>query len=199
MRAKTTVGVALAAALLAAGCGSGAGSSSHASATKPVNPNGREVNPPGDIPDNQAFVRFAPAGAPFSVKVPEGWSRTGGGSRVTFAANLNSITVEYRRAAGAVTAASARRSDVAALARSAKRFKLESIGVVRRNPGTAVRIRYLALGKPDALTGKVRLDAAERYLFMHGGTEVVLTLAGPKGADNVDPWRTVTDSLAWKT
>jgi len=33
---------------------------------------------------------------------------------------------------------------------------------------------------------------------VHSGTEVVLTLAGPKGADNVDPWRTVTDSLAWK-
>src|SRR5437762_6490576 len=120
MRGKTTAGVALAAALLAAGCGSGSGSSSsHASAAKPVNPNGHEVNPPGDIPDNQAFVRFAPAGAPFSVKVPEGWSRNGGGSTVSFAANLNSVTVEYRRAAGAVTATSARRTDVAALARSA--------------------------------------------------------------------------------
>ena len=199
MPAKATAGVALAVALLAAGCGSGSGSSApHASAAKPVNPNGKEVNPPGDIPDNQAFVRFAPPGAPFWVKVPEGWSRTGGGSSVTFAANLNSVTVEYRRAAGAVTAASARRNDVAALGRTTKRFKLESVGTVRRNAGTAVRIRYLALGKPDAVTGKARLDAAERYLFVHGGTEVVLTLAGPKGADNVDPWRTVTDSLAWK-
>ncbi|MDT7564604.1 MAG: hypothetical protein QOG76_3228, partial [Pseudonocardiales bacterium] len=24
-----------------------------------------------------------------------------------------------------------------------------------------------------------------------------LTLSGPKGADNVDPWRKVTDSLRW--
>src|SRR5436190_6015027 len=107
----------------AAGCGG----SGHP-VSKAVNPNGHEVNPPGDIPDNQAFVRFSPARAPFSVKVPEGWSRTGGGSSVTFAANLNSVTVEYRRAAGAVTAASARRGDVAALARSAKRFKLASVG-----------------------------------------------------------------------
>src|SRR5436190_10288876 len=129
MRGKTTAGLALAVALLAAGCGSGSGSSaSHASAAKPVNPNGKEVNPPGDIPDNQAFVRFAPPGAPFSVKVPEGWSRTGGGSSVSFAANLNSITVEYRRAAVALPAPSARRHDVAALARSTKRFKPESVG-----------------------------------------------------------------------
>src|SRR5947207_10570087 len=136
MPAKATAALALAVALLAAGCGSGSGSSaSHASSAKPVNPNGKEVNPPGDIPDNQAFVRFAPPGAPFSVKVPEGWSRTGGGSSVTFAANLNSVTVEYRRAAGAVTVAGARRSDVAALARAAKRFKLESVATVRSNAG----------------------------------------------------------------
>jgi hypothetical protein len=25
----------------------------------------------------------------------------------------------------------------------------------------------------------------------------VLTLSGPKGADNVDPWRIVSDSLKW--
>jgi len=27
----------------------------------------------------------------------------------------------------------------------------------------------------------------------------VLTLSGPVGADNVDPWRIVTDSLAWSS
>jgi hypothetical protein len=27
--------------------------------------------------------------------------------------------------------------------------------------------------------------------------DVVLTLSGPKGADNVDPWRKITDSLWW--
>jgi hypothetical protein len=26
---------------------------------------------------------------------------------------------------------------------------------------------------------------------------VTLTLSGPKDADNVDPWRLVTDSLRW--
>jgi hypothetical protein len=38
----------------------------------------------------------------------------------------------------------------------------------------------------------------ERHVFRHGGRRVVLTLSGPKGADNVDPWRIVTDSLRWK-
>jgi hypothetical protein len=26
----------------------------------------------------------------------------------------------------------------------------------------------------------------------------MLTLSGPKGADNVDPWRKITDSLRWQ-
>ena len=41
-------------------------------------------------------------------------------------------------------------------------------------------------------------EAVERYAFWHDGQEAVLTLSGPKGADNVDPWRIVTDSLRWQ-
>jgi hypothetical protein len=37
----------------------------------------------------------------------------------------------------------------------------------------------------------------ERYVFVHKGTAVVLTLSGAKGADNVDPWKTVSNSLTW--
>src|SRR3954463_3636505 len=41
-----------------------------------VEPNPTEVSPAGDIPDDQVFIPFAGQG--FSVKVPEGWSRTSG-------------------------------------------------------------------------------------------------------------------------
>ncbi|MDT4904221.1 MAG: hypothetical protein QOH52_2237, partial [Pseudonocardiales bacterium] len=41
------------------------------------------------------------------------------------------------------------------------------------------------------------IQAVERYEFWKNGNEVVLTLAAPVGADNVDPWRKVTDSFAW--
>jgi hypothetical protein len=58
-------------------------------------------------------------------------------------------------------------------------------------------VTYLARGAADPVTGKARLDEVERYLFVHRGHEAVVTLSGPKGADNVDPWRTITDSLRW--
>jgi hypothetical protein len=41
-------------------------------------------------------------------------------------------------------------------------------------------------------------EAVERYVFWNAGSEATLTLAGPRGADNVDPWRTVSDSLRWQ-
>ena len=45
------------------------------------------------------------------------------------------------------------------------------------------------------MTGKKALLAVERYVFFRNGTQVTLTLSGAKGADNVDPWRIVSDSV----
>jgi hypothetical protein len=71
------------------------------------------------------------------------------------------------------------------------------VSTVDRRSGKAVRITYLAAAKKDPVTGKTRTNAVERYLFFHNGREAVVTLSGPKGADNVDPWKIVTDSLRW--
>jgi hypothetical protein len=56
---------------------------------------------------------------------------------------------------------------------------------------------YQAKATPNAVTGKAGTDAVERYVFFHNGKRIVLTLSGPKGADNVDPWKIVTDSVRW--
>ncbi len=47
------------------------------------------------------------------------------------------------------------------------------------------------------MTGKVAREAFERYTYFKAGTRVDLTLSGPTNADNVDPWRIVSDSLRW--
>jgi hypothetical protein len=184
-----------AAALFAAGCG---GSSGGGSPAKVVNPNGPEVSPAGDIPDNQAFVAYAPAGAGFTVKVPEGWARTSAAGATTFADKLNSITVAKPTAtAKPPTAAGATATEIPQLTKTVKGFAGARASTVTRTAGPAVRITYLAAGAPDAVTGKTRRNAVERYEFFHNGKRVVLTLSGPKGADNVDPWKIVTNSLRW--
>jgi len=186
---------AVAIAVAAAGCGVSA-SGGGQSATPP-NPNAPEVSPAGDIPDNQAFVPFAPPGGSFTVKVPEGWSRSSSGGAVSFTDKLNAIKVESRPAQAPPTVREARQTEVPKLSSAVEGFRLGTVNAVSRKAGTAVRITYLAAARTNAVTGKSGQDAVERYVFFHNGKDVVLTLSGPKGADNVDPWRIVTDSLTW--
>jgi hypothetical protein len=157
--------------VLLAACGGSASSSSA--------PSGGDTSPPGDIPDNQAFVTYTPPGARFSVKVPEGWSQTSHGRDVRFTDKLNSIELAWNAAVPPAPAGA-------------------KMSTVTRKAGSATRSTYLVKGQPDPVTGKTRTDAVERYVFAHGGRKVVVTLSGPRGADNVDPWRIVTDSVRWR-
>jgi len=64
--------------------------------------------------------------------------------------------------------------------------------------GPAVLTTYQANSEPKAVTGKqYRLDV-QRYSLYHHGTEIVIGLRSPVGADNVDPWRIVTQSVTWR-
>jgi hypothetical protein len=191
---KRAAFVAAATALVigAAACGASTSSSSGGQATSAP-----EVNPPGDIPDNQAYVTFTPPGAGFSVKVPEGWSRSTRGGATVFTDKLNAIRIERKAAQTPLSAGAAERVEVPKLAKSVNGFQAGSVSTVARQAGSAVRITYLARAKPNAVTGKAGRDAVERYVFFHNGEDVILTLSGPKGADNVDPWKIVTDSVTW--
>jgi hypothetical protein len=143
---------------------------------------GPETSPPGDIPDNQAFVAYSPPSGLYTIKVPEGWARSETATAVTFSDKFNSITID--------TAAPA--------AESAPCFALQNVTNVTRKAGAAVLTRYQADSPADPVTGKVVRDDVERYEFSHNATTVVLTLAGSSGSDNVDPWKIVTDSFAWR-
>jgi hypothetical protein len=155
-----------------------------------------ESPPPGDIPDSTVYVPYRPASGQYEVKVPEGWARTVSAGGVSFTDKLNTITIRTVRAA-ALTLASAQAAEVPQISGSVRHFALAGLGVVSRPAGTVVLIRYSADSQPDPVTGKVFRDAVERYEFFRSGTEAVVVLAGPAGADNVDPWRTVTDSFRW--
>ncbi|MDX6683141.1 MAG: hypothetical protein QOG94_3180 [Solirubrobacteraceae bacterium] len=191
----TLAAIAIAVAVAVAGCGSS--SSIGDTPSKPVDPNAREVSPAGDIPDDQAFVAYAPRGAGFVVKVPEGWSRSASGGAVTFTDKLNAIRIQSASSRAPLTVAHARSADLPKLARGVKGYRPGKVSAVRRKAGTAIRITYLAAARPNAVTAKAGTDAVERYVFAHGARRAILTLSGPKGADNVDPWRIVSDSLTW--
>jgi hypothetical protein len=190
-------------ALLAGACGSGGaspyGGSTPTTATPPsaASRNAPEVNPAGDIPDNQVFVPYSPPGGRFTVKVPEGWGRTARAGTVSFTDKLNTISMETRPAPAAPTVASARQAELPAIRSASRRYEPGSVTQVRRAGGDVVLVTFKADAPADPVTGKVVHDAVERYEFWRGGTEAILTLAGPVGADNVDPWRIVSDSFRW--
>jgi hypothetical protein len=71
------------------------------------------------------------------------------------------------------------------------------VTTVVRAAGKALRVTYEARSPADPVTGRSHTNAVERYVFSHDARTIVLTLSGPKGADNVDPWKIVTDSLRY--
>lgn len=182
------------------GTGSGSATSSGSATTAGAGaaPAPTESNPPGDIPDNQAYVAFQPSGGGFTVKVPEGWARTGQGGATVFTDKLNRVEIATASASSAPTVASVDSKVVPQLRGQVPKFSGPKVSQVNRHAGSVVLLKYLGDSATDPVTGKVVRDAFERYAFFRQGHEVDLTLSGPVNADNVDPWRIITNSFAWK-
>jgi hypothetical protein len=90
-----------------------------------------------------------------------------------------------------------RSSEVPALRAAHAKLTVSSVAPFTRSGGSGVVVRYQLDSAKDPVTGKVHRDAAEEYLFFKGGREVVVTVSGAAGADNVDPWKIVTNSFRW--
>lgn len=131
------------------------------------------------------------------MEVPEGWARTDKPRNVMFSDKFNSIQIELVDAPSAPTAASVK-AEVPALAAAARCFRAGPVTVVSRKAGPAVFLKYTDEGPADVVTGKRAIRDVERYAFWHNGVAAVITLAGATGSDNVDPWRRVTGSFAWR-
>lgn len=167
------------------------------STTAPVT----ESNPAGDIPDTQAFVDYTPTSGGYALQVPEGWARTdngtgAGGISTLFSDKYNSIQIDTTAAPTAPTVQSGQ-AELTAIGSAATGFTPGKVTTEQRQAGSAVLIAYQADSAPNSVTGKVISQDVQRYEFWNNGKLVTLTLSAPVGSDNVDPWRTVTDSFRW--
>lgn len=180
--------------LAGAACSSGKGAVSTSATTAP---GAQESSPAGDIPDDQAFVRYSPMSGTYAVKVPEGWARAATGDHVTFTDKLNTIELDVAATPGPPTVASVRAEEVPTIKTGVTSFELVDVTSVTRPAGGMILVRYRADSKPDAVTGKVVRDDVERYETWKDGRQATITLSGPQGSDNVDPWKIVTDSFTW--
>jgi hypothetical protein len=182
-----------------AGCGASTTSTSSGASTASVASGtaAPENNPAGDIPDTQVFVPYTPATKLFTVSVPEGWAQTTDGAATVFTDKLNAVRIEMQPALVPLTPDMIRQQELPAVQSASPGFRFGAIAAVQRKSGPVLLVTYQATSPPNEVTGKSGVDALERYEFWRDGHEVILTLSGPLGADNVDPWRTITDSLQW--
>jgi hypothetical protein len=199
-------GAALAAALLAgalAGCGSSATSVSGGGAASPGAGGSQAAAPagtaaPGDIPDSTIYVPYQSAAGHLRIKVPEGWSRTTTATSATFTSSLNSISVAWLPMTAAPTVGSVRATAVPALKTSTSAFQLQSIHPVSLTGGPAVELVYRVNSAANPVTGRRYRLVVERFQLYHHGQGAVLSLSSAVGADNVDPWRIVSQSFRWR-
>jgi hypothetical protein len=192
--------VAAATAGVLVGCGGGPTSTTAATstATAASGTAAPENNPAGDIPDTQVFVPYTPPTKLLTVSVPEGWAQTTEGAATVFTDKLNAVRIEIQPALVPLTSDSIRQQELPAVQSDSPGYRFGAISVVQRKSGPVFLVTYQATSPPNEVTGKSGVDAVERYEFWRDGHEAILTLSGPLGADNVDPWRTITDSLQWQ-
>jgi hypothetical protein len=154
-----------------------------------------ENRPPGDIPDNLAFVTYANASGHYSFTHPEGWTQSEHGTTVLFTDKLNGVQIQTGTETSAPTVDGAKARDVPALRRTQAAFELKSVKAVSEPGGSGVLIVYRRNSAPDAVTGRQYRDEVQRYELVHAGREVIVEMFGPVGADNVDAYRTMVQSV----
>ena len=155
-----------------------------------------EVNPPGDIPDSQVFiVHTSPDG--YSLKVPEGWAMETKGASTVFNDKYNTITTMLVDDPSASTAL-IKAGLVPKIEAEGRAAKLGKVRVIKVKVKEAVLAEYTANSEPNAVTGKqIRLEG-ERVFYPAGGHVLLLDLTAPQGADNVDQWKLITNSVRLK-
>ncbi|AGB73198.1 MULTISPECIES: hypothetical protein [Rhizobium] len=156
-----------------------------------------ETTPPGDIPDNQVFITYtSPDG--YALKVPEGWSRAEIDHGVRFSDKYDEIDATLGAASAAPTASSANAHEIPDLKAAGHAVKVTAVKNVKLAAGPAVRISYVSNSVANPVTNKqIRLEH-ERFILFKDGKTVTLDLAAPAGADNVDQWQWISNSLQWR-
>jgi hypothetical protein len=197
------------ACLLLAGCGGGGASptAKRAGATSTTSPEGRaqggalvpseaQSAATGDIPDNQAFLTFEDHPAGYSIRYPEGWTRSGASGDVAFQDRANVIHVVVAK--GPPPTAAAASAALAELRRGDPTVR--SAGPQRATIGgrPVLKVTYTRLSTADPVTAKRLPLTIDRYEYAHGGKVAIVDLGTPQGVDNVDAYRLIARSFQWR-
>jgi hypothetical protein len=188
-----------------AGCGGGVSASHGAGASTTSQqaqgaaeaPSDAKSAGTGDIPDNQAFLTFTDPAAGYSIRYPEGWTRTRRSREVTFSDRANVIRIAV--APGATPTSARVTAELARLRRADPTIAARGVPQHLTIEGSPVlKVTYTRLSKPDPITGKRLPLTIDRYEYARAGKTATVDLGTPKGVDNVDAYRMISRSFRWR-
>jgi len=152
----------------------------------------------GDIPDSQAFVRYANPSGGYSLEVPEGWARTEQGAKVSFVSKLGAVDVQVNPASSAPTLATLRASVLKRFGPSDPAFKVTALKSVSLPAGPALLAQFRTTGAPNAVTGKASALENALYVLFKGERQLELRFSALEGSDNADAWTRMARALWWR-
>jgi hypothetical protein len=150
----------------------------------------------GDIPDNQVFLVLTNPAGGYSMKYPEGWTRSGSGHSTTLRDKNNLVQVSIVRGVDPTPASVSRQ--LSALKRSEPTLVFGAPRVVNLGSGPMVRVVYTTESAPNPVTGKRVKLIVDRYELAHAGHMATVDLGTPTGVDNIDAYRKMIASFAWR-
>jgi len=148
----------------------------------------------GDIPDTQVFLAFQDAA--YTVKYPEGWTQKGSGADVTFS-DKNNVVHLVLRPGGAPSVASVT-AELTRLRASAPTLRFRVPKAVHLTAGTGIKSTYTTRSTPSPVTGKSVTLIVDRYELARDGKRMTVDLGTAVGVDNVDAYRMIINSFAWR-
>jgi hypothetical protein len=150
----------------------------------------------GDVPDNAVFLTYHQATLGFSIQYVEGWQVATLSDGVLIKDKDSSETITVVMApndvAGYITS-----TDLPAL-QSQAGFKLVKQDIVKVGGTELNHLVFHTLSPADPVTGKQVPATVDRYYVPGSGQLAVVSLATPDGVDNVDAFRQMITSFAWK-
>jgi hypothetical protein len=202
-------------ALTAAGCGNSSSSSSSVSSSSsntavstqsagttaagaPVGALSQEAQSAtkGDIPDNQIYLSYSDPQAGYSIKYPEGWTRSGSPNDITFAAKNNRVHIVI--ANGAAPSVAEVSAELTKLRASTPTLSFSPPKAINLTSGPAIKASYTTQSAPNAVTGKSVQLIVDRYEFAHGAKRATVDLGTAQGVDNIDAYRMMINSFKWQ-
>jgi hypothetical protein len=192
----TLMAVPLAVVALVAGCGSSSSKSSSGGGSAGALSADAKSAATGDIPDNQNFLTFKDSQAGFSMRYPEGWTQKGSATGVSFQDKNNLVRVSIAKG-GAPTIASVQ-AELARLESSNGTLKAKAPQQVTIKGKPMVKVTYTTRSSPNPVTGKRVTLMVDRYELAKGGKVATVELGTPVGVDNVDAYKMMIASFAWR-